>query len=284
MKKILVPTDFSGCAEKALQYAAQIGKVMRAELVLLHVCDLLDYAFADKKDLVDAYNEAKIVELNHALQRLKAGTEGEGLAVTTKLYDGDVVDSIVTAAQEHQADLIVMGTLGNTGLKTLIFGTKTAAVIRESATPVIAIPHDYQWSPLKEILIAVDNTKEKSSLFEPVFALSRLFNATIRTVVFSEENAAAVDVMQYAVVAAEMQRKLEQQFPQHKIETNHLSGSNFHQTIHEYVEQERIGLLVMITYKRTFMQNLFRFSATRKMAHHTTVPLLSLQGTVVENK
>lgn len=86
--------------------------------------------------------------------------------------------------------------------------------------------------------------------------------------------------MEHSIVAREMQNKLEKQFTGYEIETNHLSGNDFHQSIHKYIEKEQIDLLVMITYKRTFMQNLFNFSMTRRMAHHTTIPLLSLQGTV----
>jgi len=49
MKKVLVPTDFSDYAGKALHYAIQVAKTMNAEIILLHVFDLLKYPFADKK-------------------------------------------------------------------------------------------------------------------------------------------------------------------------------------------------------------------------------------------
>lgn len=62
---------------------------------------------------------------------------------------------------------------------------------------------------LNEILIAVNNTKEDIRIFEPVFMLGRFCNATIKTVVFSEENADAVKLMAHSEVAVEMQNKLE---------------------------------------------------------------------------
>jgi len=85
MKKILVPTDFSDYAGKALQYAVQVAKKMDAEIVLLHVFDLLKYPFADKKNLVKEYNETKMVELNAALQRLREGIEDKEIKIKIQL-------------------------------------------------------------------------------------------------------------------------------------------------------------------------------------------------------
>ena len=109
------------------------------------------------------------------------------------------------------------------------------------------------------------------------------FNATIKTVIFSEESTDTVKVMGHLEAAVEVQNKLKKQFNESKTETIHLLGNDFHQSILEYIQKEQTDLLAMIAYKKTFMQNLFNLSMTRKMANHTTVPLMYLQGSMELN-
>jgi nucleotide-binding universal stress UspA family protein len=282
MKKILVPTDFSDCAEKALRYAAYLAKKMNAEIILLHVCDLLDPTFTNLKKIIKEYNDTKIAELTSSLKQLAKVVEGKDLSITTKLYNGEIVQSILTAAQKDKAAFIVMGTLGATGLKTLFFGTKAAAVINESSIPVITVPYNYEKTALKEIIIAANNTKQPGQIFKPVFDLSQLFDAKIKTIIFTKKNANAASMVSNSKVAGFMEKKLERQFPGNDVESVHIYGTDFHESMQKYIEKEKTDLVVMLTHQRTFMQNLFRFSMTRQMAYHITIPLMSLKGAAPE--
>ena len=277
MKKILVPTDFSDCAGMALRYAVYIAKKTGAKITLVHVCDLLDDNFNNLKRIIREYNKEKIAELTASLEHLKKRVEKEDVAITTQLYNGAIADSILMASREHHSDLIVMGTLGATGLKRLFFGTKAAAVINKSIIPVITIPYGYKKPALKKIVMAVNDGKQPPKIFEPVFKLRTLYDAKLRTVVFTEENNKG-KLIYHAKVADRIKKRLETQFPGNAIELVHINGTDFHNTIQEYVEKQKTDLLVMLTHQRTFMQNLFKLSMTRKMAYHINIPLLSLKG------
>src|SRR5688572_252190 len=129
MKKILVPTDFSDYAEKALHYAVGIATETNAEILLVHVCELLHYPFADRSHEVTEYNDLKTGELTQRLNSLKSSTSDSNVVITPRLYDGEVIDAIISIVEQEQVDLIVMGTLGATGIKTVFLGTKTATII-----------------------------------------------------------------------------------------------------------------------------------------------------------
>ncbi len=277
MKKILVPTDFSVCADMALRYAVYLAKKTGAQIALVHVCDLLDDNFTKLKQIIREYNTAKIAELNSSLKHLKECVEKDDVVITTELYNGKIVDSILTASHEHRADLIVMGTLGATGIKKLFFGTKAAAVINESLIPVITIPYGYKKPALKKIVMAVNDRKQSPKIFEPVFKLRKLYDAKLKTVVFTEKNNKA-KMIHHEKVADHIKKRLEAQFPGDAIESVHINGTDFHETVQDYVEKQKTDLLVMLTHQRTFMQNLFKLSMTRQMAYHNNIPLLSLKG------
>lgn len=278
MKRILVPIDFSVCAEKAFNYAVLLAKKGGGEVILLHACDFLHYPFADKKHMINEYNDLKTTELTGRLAKLKDTAEESGVTITTQLYDGDVVDSILSVSERKHIDLIVMGTWGATGLETILLGTKTATIISKSAIPVIAIPADYISKEPQNILIAINDAEQDVNIFEPVFLLGNLFSAKVNIAVFSDDKAQADELMEHSRLINRSGEKLKKSFSNTNIEMLHLSGSDFYQSLQQYINNGEIDLLVMITHKKGFVQNLFSFSMTRQMAYHTTVPLLSLHS------
>ena len=110
MKIILVPTDFSPNADKALDFAVQIARQANAEIILIHACDLIDTTFKDNQNMYKEHNQTIIDKANEQLSLLKKSIEDtEKLFVNIKLYKGTVTDSILQSSEEHPADLIIMG-------------------------------------------------------------------------------------------------------------------------------------------------------------------------------
>lgn len=278
MKKILVPTDFSSYAEKALKFAIELARQAGGEIFLLHVFNRIEEQFSSHKQAIKEYDVPQVRERESQLQTVQEIIHNEGVSVTKLLYSGDITNTIVRAAKENHVDCIVMGTLGATGLKTAIFGTKTASVLSETSIPVITIPFNYTWKAPKKMLLAINDPEEDPKLFQLVFDLATLFRAQIETLVFSEEKAVAVDVMEHSRVLNKVQQRLSQYYAGYQIETTHVTGRDFQQTVQEFIDTHRIDILVMITHRRKLLHNLFRASMTRQMAYHTTIPLLSIHS------
>lgn len=149
-KHILVATDFSDPAERALLHALALAKAFGARLSIIHVVPeavpvpasgpLLPGApiappaisSSERQDLVRP-------RLESVLDRCRAEAvpvDGELLShAGTSLYH-----PIVETASERSADLIVMGTHGRSGLDRLLLGSVTEGVIRHSRIPVLAVP------------------------------------------------------------------------------------------------------------------------------------------------
>lgn len=147
-KTILVPHDFSSCANQATAMARDVAKSHGARLVLLHVSDL---PFGLDPDAViipspgAAPLKARDVALGGARERiddLAARLRKDGVEVSTALALGDVVDEILGAARREQVDLIVMGTNGRTGLSRLVVGSVTEKVVRQAPVPVLTLRDD----------------------------------------------------------------------------------------------------------------------------------------------
>jgi nucleotide-binding universal stress UspA family protein len=144
IRSILLPTDFSRCAESALPYAASLARQMKARLVCLHVVETLvppvGYAaVAEPLPVVDIGGQLE-ESAARELPKLGARAECAGLEVEEVVaHGGDAANEIVRVARERDVDLIVISSHGRTGLGRIIFGSTAESVVRHAHCPVLVV-------------------------------------------------------------------------------------------------------------------------------------------------
>jgi nucleotide-binding universal stress UspA family protein len=147
-KRIVVPHDFSPSANRAAALARDEAKTHGGEMILLHVVDL-PAGYGPETTLLVATNETPVGMREYAirsatdhLRDLAERLEADGVDVSVFVRVGKPVDEILRFASEHEADVIVMGTHGRTGLMHLIAGSVAERVVRGSPIPVMTIRHE----------------------------------------------------------------------------------------------------------------------------------------------
>ena len=147
IRSILLPTDFSQCAESALPYAASLARQMKARLVCLHVVETLmppvGYAaVAEPLPAVDIGGQLE-ESATRELPKLGAREECAGLDVEEVVTHGDAAGEIVRVARERDIDLIVISSHGRTGWGRMLFGSTAESVVRHAHCPVLVVkpPH-----------------------------------------------------------------------------------------------------------------------------------------------
>ena len=143
LKKILLPTDFSGCANYALPYAAAIARATDAQIVCVHVVEpvvpAVGYSgLADPMPLADISEQLED-SAERQLPKLAECDECAGLDVEEIIVHGDAAAEIVRVATEQEVDLIVISSHGRTGLGRMIFGSTAESVVRHAACPVLVV-------------------------------------------------------------------------------------------------------------------------------------------------
>ncbi|MBX3472264.1 MAG: universal stress protein [Planctomycetes bacterium] len=128
---LLVPVDFSAPSLAALEYARGLAARCGARVELLHVID----AAAVDGVLGHASPAVWAQALEDARRRLKELAQGE----PCKVLEGRPADVVVDHAQAVQADMIVMGSLGRTGLERLLIGSVAERVVRMAPCPVLVL-------------------------------------------------------------------------------------------------------------------------------------------------
>ncbi|MDR4508258.1 MAG: universal stress protein [Candidatus Brocadiaceae bacterium] len=137
LKKILCPVDHSECSYFALKYAISLALKDEAKLYLMHVIDtrIYDteiYPFSPYKP-----SETDLSKTHENLiKSLPEGTT-DVLKVETIVINGIPFQEIIKTATEINADLIVIGTHGRTGIPHIMMGSVAEKVVRGAPCPVL---------------------------------------------------------------------------------------------------------------------------------------------------
>lgn len=138
-KKIFVPTDFSEPGDAALQAALSLAQQYPARLHLLHVVPV-HYAVGDYDQIDFQMLETEEKEVaEKELSALSKALAAKKIAVKAEIRHGRPATEITNAAEELDADLIVISTHGRTGWQRAFLGSTTEEVVRHSSLPVLVV-------------------------------------------------------------------------------------------------------------------------------------------------
>ena len=129
---ILVPLDGSPLSERALPYAERLAEVTSARIVL---CRALAVFAPRPADDLDSADEARAY-----LQRLAEQLSNNGRTVETALLWGEAAPEILKQVRSAQAQLVVMGTHGRSGIGRWLYGSVADEVLRHATVPILLVP------------------------------------------------------------------------------------------------------------------------------------------------
>jgi nucleotide-binding universal stress UspA family protein len=141
VQRILWATDLSPVSEGAWRYAVTLADVFSAEVILLHAVHPDELPWLDDQPVPTpgSWLEQHLAPLDRELEQRQGAVEKRGLGARRKIVVGVPAEVIVAEAEAEQADLIVMGTHGRTGLPQVLVGSVAEAVIRKAPCPVLAV-------------------------------------------------------------------------------------------------------------------------------------------------
>ena len=140
VRRILVPVDFSESTPPLLEWAAHLAKEHGSAVILLHAYHLpvefqqLEGAYLPPDFWASVKNEAE-----ESMQRLASGLEAQGIHVEIAVCEGYAATVIVEEAANRDADLMVIGTHGLSGLKHLLLGSIAERVVQKAPCPVLTV-------------------------------------------------------------------------------------------------------------------------------------------------
>ena len=142
-QRILCATDFSDTAEAAWEAARELARTHRAEIVLVHVfTEFPVYPEVAGPEVARVWQEQRAWVERALADRVATAAAGE-LSARWVLKTGAAAESIIEAATQTHADLVVVGTHGLTGLTRLFIGSVAERVVRLAPCAVLTVkPRD----------------------------------------------------------------------------------------------------------------------------------------------
>jgi len=138
INRLLLATDFSACAKPAETYAAALASAWRARLSVVTVLEFPP-GMDPEYPINQQYLRDRMRDASEQLTELKGRLAGRGLDVSTQIETGMPSELIQLAASREEAQLIVLGTRGKSGLAHVLLGSTAERVIRTAPCPCLAV-------------------------------------------------------------------------------------------------------------------------------------------------
>ncbi|GGD82892.1 universal stress protein [Planktosalinus lacus] len=275
MKKILVPTDFSPQAEKALKVAAQLAKKHESEIYLLHMLEL-------PLNLIDQANSSSGGSLPEALffmklahKRFKEVLESdylEGITVYETVQFHEAFDGIIEVAKENEVDLIIMGSHGASGFKEMFIGSNTEKVVRTSNIPVLVIKNGLKEFKIDNFVFATDFSEECKKPFKQAIKFAESVGAKmhllfINTATNFLTTIEAKEVMDKFLSGIEIKN--------HSL--NIYNDTSVEKGVLNYAQAIDADLIGMATHGRKGLSHFFNGSVSEDLVNHAKRPVITFK-------
>jgi universal stress protein A len=143
IRSLLLPTDFSECANYALSYASEFAREAGASIICVHVIEpvvpTVGYSGVTEPLPMADISEQLEDSATRELPKIAQHEACSGLAVEEVIAHGDAASEIVRVAKERAVDLIVISSHGRTGLGRMLFGSTAEQVVRHAPCPVLVV-------------------------------------------------------------------------------------------------------------------------------------------------
>jgi nucleotide-binding universal stress UspA family protein len=182
-RKILVGTDFSASAERALDTALALAAPTLAEVHLIHALEMIaappsPYTVAIPEDVIRAAREGGRRKLDAAQRKVEA----RGLATSAVLGDVPAAPAIAARARELGADLVVVGSHGHTGVKRFLLGSVAEHTVKESTIPVLTVRGEGRAEAPRTIVVGTDFSAQAERAVAVAAEWARAFGAQLHLV------------------------------------------------------------------------------------------------------
>lgn len=257
MDTVIVPVDFSETSLNAAKYAAQLlTGHYGVNMVLYH-------SYSKKADAEKA---------TESLEELKRDLMKDHIVKMEVLAreEDDFVDGLEKTARHRKADLVIMGITGKSALAQVFFGSNTLKMAERKACPVLIVPQQALFSPLKHVMLTSDfkNTVE-STPSEPIKDFLDVFKPQLHIVNVDEE--LYISLSEHHDKEKQAMQKM---FDDYNPEFYFMRLFDIDEAINLFAESRNIDLVIMVQRNQSFIKRMLMGSRTKTLSYHSKLPIL----------
>jgi nucleotide-binding universal stress UspA family protein len=276
-RNILIPTDGSDNTKPAIYYALNLANKTGANVAAICVNDTSNYAVASNDAISDA-DSIPFIASKNAVDYVVEQGRGMGLDVTPSVVNGLPAKEIVEISKEY--DLIVMGTVGRTGIVHMLLGSVAEKVVRLASCPVLVV-NSVQSSGFncRKILIPTDGSDNTKPAIEHGLLLAKMFNAEVTA--FSVDPVKSAQTLRKGAGSEERPIDAGQEAVDHVVDEGRKFGIEVRPQVVSGSPSDEIiklsshyDMVVMGTHGRTGLEHLRLGSVAERVVRQARCPVL----------
>lgn len=277
MKKIIVPVDFSEYSENALQTAAFLAKKSGAEILVVHMLELSNAVLSQSESYLQ---QEMLFYLKMTEKKLAEFLQKDYLSnikVTPIIKHFKIFSEIDQLARNENADMIVMGSKGVSGLKEMFIGSNTEKVIRYAHVPVLVIKEEPVIKQIEKILFACDFSDDDVKPYMEAKKLLKKFNADIEMVYVSTPTSKFKSTKELEEKMKRFFSQTNESYEESAQKVKIVSDYSVEKGVFYYANKINSDVLVVATHGRKGIAHFFEGSISEDIANHSKLPVMSFK-------
>lgn len=269
MKKILCPVDFSNASRNGVEFAGNLAAEWMAHLTLMYVRPTL------WPEAVQLKRESAIgsMEITEDLRMLTNEVEKE-FGVTCGLHLERTMETVEQsiASYGYDYDLIVTGTNGADDTFQLVFGSHSYKMIRLAMCPVLLIPEDVRYRPIKEIVYAFDPLTNPVFLVEQLRYFASALGARVRVVHVMEKGKTAETEARMEQLKQMIMARSNNGMP---LSFEGIYGEDVAWTLEHYAASHPVDAMALSYHDRSLLDRLFTQNVIKRISMTAEFPVFT---------
>jgi len=276
MDKILVPTDFSDNSKPGLRFAIRLAARNKATLVFVTIFQI-NRPYLGNADKSEDFESIKTAQIDKVQLKLEAFVRKtyQSLKVEAGDYACEIIEglkadiSIIDYCKSNSdIKFIVISTRGASFLNKVL-GTTTGNLITRSPIPIIAVPKDYRYKPLRNVLYASD-LDNLNSEFQRVLDFAKPRGLSVELLHFSSPSSKELE-KNWNVDELEFKAGYPLTIRLEKYDSNHTMIQN----LQNQISKIQPSLVILFTNQnRSFFEKIFLSSMAESLSFKIQTPLL----------
>jgi nucleotide-binding universal stress UspA family protein len=270
MKTIIVPTDFSTAALNAALYAAELARIIDAELVLLHS---LQVPVLYSEVSVAANTDAMEVKANEELDAIKnhlIQSKGNLLRGKTELRLGSFYLELLQCCNSNKPYMVIIGSQGTTATERFLFGGHAVHAMKHLPWPLMTVPMGATFHPIRNIALACDfHQVVESTPVNTIRNLITSLDAHLKIIHTGKNQSFDPEIIFESGMMQELFTGLEPDY--HFIETEDVNEG-----LIDFVKHQEVDILFVLPKHHYLIDFLIHKSNTKQLVLHCPVPVIAL--------
>jgi nucleotide-binding universal stress UspA family protein len=269
MKTIIFATDFSRGSRKAAQTAAQTAIKTGAKLVLFHAYRYLMPLDSEMTMLAVSAQDLEKHSL-FMLKRLKTRLIKKFspvLEIEILVKEGLVIDTLTDALEETNADLLVMGSVGDSPLGSRYFGSLATSMIHHTKVSMLIVPPKAKYSTFQNAVLGLDFTYDiDAEILEKTVGILRDLDAVVNLYTITVDSDFVKDS---ALKIRELLKNVPHTF-------TIAEGVDFSKSVLDFSKSTHADLIITFPRKHNIFERFFSDTNTERLANNENISILTV--------